>query len=111
MKRHIYLILSIFLISVFCVNKSLAGDKTKKEAKKLERKARDKYLGLGLGFSHSKVIDKATSPLLYKGFGFPYISLNYFVHSDKRIKSLEIDFAFNQLNTRTETLNIFLRFI
>ena len=103
MKKQIYLIFSIFLISVFCVNISIAGEKSKKEEKKAIRKARNKYLGLGLGFSYSKVIDKATSPLLYKGFGFPYVSLNYFVHSDKRIKSLEIDFAFNMLHTRTET--------
>lgn len=75
----------------------------KKATRKLERKARDKYLYLGLGFSYIKAIDNVTSPLMYKGFQFPYTSLGYLVHSKNRIKTLEIDFSFGWLETRTET--------
>jgi hypothetical protein len=77
--------------------------KEKKAERKNERKARDKYLGLGLGFSYVKVTDNATSPLLYKGFNFPFASIDYLVHSDKRIKTLEAGFSFGWLKTRTET--------
>jgi hypothetical protein len=80
-----------------------AGGKEKKEARKQKRKARDKYLVTGLGFSHVKVADKATSPLLYKGFEFPYAGIGYFNHSERTIKTLETEFSFGWLKTRTET--------
>jgi len=71
--------------------------------KKAERKARDKYLGLGLGMSYIKVTDNTTSPLMYKGLQFPAAKLDYLVHSVKIIKTLETDFSFGWLSTRTET--------
>lgn len=73
----------------------------KKETRKLKRKARDKYMYMGMGFSHVKVTDNVTSPLLYKGFQFPYVSLGYLNHSKKRIKTLEVDFSFGFLKSRT----------
>lgn len=76
---------------------------TKKETRKLIRKSRDRYLGLGLGFSHIKVVDNTTSPLMYKGFQMPYSSLGYLIHSKKRIKTFEIDFSFGFLKSRTNT--------
>lgn len=72
-------------------------------SKKAERKARDKYLGIGLGSAWVKVTDNATSPLLYKGFVFPAAKLDYLVHSERIIKTLEADFSYGNLFTRTET--------
>ncbi|MCD4676378.1 MAG: hypothetical protein K8S18_10345 [Desulfobacula sp.] len=76
--------------------------KAKKE-RKLERKNRDKYLGMGLGVSYIRVLDKGTSPLIYKGLQFPFTSFGYLVHSGKMIKTIETDFSFGWLNTRTQT--------
>jgi hypothetical protein len=76
---------------------------TKKEDRKLKRKARDKYAYMGFGFSHVKVADNNTSPLMYKGFQFPYASLGYLNHSKKNIKTLEVDFSFGFLKSRTES--------
>ena len=75
------------------------GVKTRKEL----RKARDKYLSIGSGFSYIKVIDNATSPLLYKGLQIGNASLGYLVHSGERIKHFDLDFNFGWLKTRTET--------
>ena len=69
--------------------------------KKAERKARDRYLGLGSGFSYVKVRDETTSPLLYKGPTIPAV-FNYLVHSERVIKSLDVDFSFGFLHTNTE---------
>ncbi len=103
MKSNISMfLLSLFILFIFSMTAN-AGDKGKKELKKSERKARDKYLGLGLGVSFVKVLDQATSPLLYKGWEFPYASLGYLTHSEKVIKTLETDFSFGWLKTRTET--------
>lgn len=73
----------------------------KKETKKLVRKARDKYLYMGLGFSYIKVIDNNTSPLMYKGFQFPYTSIGYLNHAKNRIQTFEVDFSFGWLKPRT----------
>ena len=75
----------------------------KKEVRKQKRKARDKYLYLGLGFSYIKVTDNITSPLMYKGFQFPYTSIGYLNHSKKKIQTLELDFSFGWLKSRTES--------
>ncbi len=92
------------LLLMILMNQSVyASDTEKKEIKKAERKARDKYLGLGLGFSCVKLMDQATSPLLYKGFNFPFASLGYLTHSDKRIKTLETDFSYGNLKSDIET--------
>jgi hypothetical protein len=94
----------LFLFLFALMGKPLQSrDKVKKDLKKTERKARDKYLGLGLGFSKVKVMDGATSPLLYKGLNIPYISLGYLTHSEKIIKTFETDFSFGNLKSRTET--------
>lgn len=82
---------------------SQGADNEKRELKKTERKARDKYLGLGLGLSYLNTMDQATSPLKYKGFNFPFASLGYLTHSDKRIKTLESDFSFGNLHSGVET--------
>ena len=88
----------LLLSSIFC----FAQDKTKKESRIQERKARDKYLVTGFGGSIVKALDHATSPLIYKGFA-PAASLGYLVHSEKVIKALETDFSFGFLNPRTES--------
>jgi hypothetical protein len=99
-------IIPCILIAFFIVGASLAAlphDKLKREQRKLERKARDKYLGLGMGGSYIKVIDNATSPLLYRGLTIPFVSLGYLTHSEKIIKTFEADFSFGELKSRTET--------
>jgi hypothetical protein len=106
LRFYVVLINVLFLFSIGVVPTKICkaqDTNEKKEARKLECKARDKYLGLGLGFSYIKIIDNVTSPLLYKGFQFPYASLGYMTHSKKRIKTLEVDFSFGWLKTRTET--------
>jgi len=80
-----------------------AHDQEKRQQRKTERKARDKYLGLGTGGSYTKVIDNATSPLLYRGISIPFLSLGYLTHSEKIIKTFEADFSFGELESRTET--------
>jgi hypothetical protein len=91
------------LICAFWLQTSLASEKSSKEERKTERKSRDKYLGVGTFFSYAKVIDNTTSPLLYKGFNFPGASFGYLVHSAKRIKTFETEFAAGNLKTSTET--------
>jgi hypothetical protein len=103
MKRSsLFLFFIIFQVLIIAVP-GYSKDKGRRQQKKLERKSRDKYLGLGLGFSYMKVIDNATSPLLYKGLNIPFASLGYFTHSDRIIKTFETDFSYGQLKTRTET--------
>ncbi len=72
-------------------------------SKKEIRKARDKYLSLGTGLSYMKVIDNATSPLLYKGFQIGNAYIGYQVHSPERIKHIDVNFGFGWLKTRTKT--------
>lgn len=74
-----------------------------KSERKAVRKARDRHLGFGFGMAYIRVMDQATSPLVYKGLQYPAAKLDYQVHSDKIIKSLEADFSFGYLYTRTET--------
>jgi hypothetical protein len=100
--KLLHALVSVILAFIICLP-AFAGDNEKKELKKAERKARDKYLGLGLGFSYVKAMDQATSPLLYKGFNFPFVSLGYLTHSEKRIKTFETDFSFGNLNSTIET--------
>lgn len=93
----------IFLVSLFIMPALCLSQETdKKEARKLNRKARDKYLVTGFGGSIVKAVDNATSPLMYKGFA-PATSLHYFVHSEKVIKAFETDFCFGWLKPRTES--------
>lgn len=100
----IILLIILFTIGLSPDRHCIAQDSiSNKEAKKLVRKARDKYGYFGLGFSHINVVDNTTSPLNYKGFQFPYTSFGYLNHSKKRIKTLEIDFSFGFLESRTET--------
>jgi hypothetical protein len=102
--KHKFPLALISLLLAFMVSLPIyAGDKEKRELKKTERKARDKYLGMGLGFSCVKVMDQATSPLLYKGLNFPFASLGYMTHSDRVIKTFETDFIYGKLKSRTET--------
>lgn len=100
MKKPTRIFILFFLL--FCTLFSFAQNNQKKEERKKIRKARDKYLVTGFGGSCVKATDNATSPLMYKGFASA-ASLNYFVHSEKVIKSLETDFSFGFLNSRTES--------
>ncbi|MEZ5083988.1 MAG: hypothetical protein R2750_11150 [Bacteroidales bacterium] len=97
------LLVLVFLFAFSLIYAQEENPDENKTTKKMIRKARDRYLGLGLGFSYMKVIDNTTSPLLYKGLQFPYAKLDYLVHSENRIKTLETEFSFGWLNTRTET--------
>jgi len=101
-QKHI--LISIFLIFGIVIanakQETLSeGVKTKKEL----RKSRDKFLSIGSGLSYIKVIDNATSPLLYNGLQIGNASLGYLVHSKERIKHIDVDFNFGWLKTRTET--------
>jgi len=103
MRYKLPLILfSMFVIMLSSIT-SQGADKEKRDLKRTERKARDKYLGLGLGFSYVNVMDQSTSPLKYKGFNIPFASLGYLTHSDKRIKTFETDFSFGNLKSSIET--------
>jgi len=103
MKRRLPIILLSLFLAIMVSQQAHARDKEKRQLKKTERKARDKYLGLGLGFSYVKVTDQATSPLMYKGWNFPYASLSYLTHSEKIIKTFETDFSFGNLKSSIET--------
>lgn len=103
MKKSLLSIISIFFLILLIAVPGYSMDKERRQQKKLERKSRDKYFGLGLGCSYMKVIDNATSPLLYKGLNIPFVSLGYLTHSDRIIKTFETDFAYGKLKTRTET--------
>ena len=100
-RTAIVLILFFFIVGFSTSQENLENQK--KNPKKAERKLRDKYLALGLGASYIKVMDQATSPLLYKGLQFPAMKLDYLVHSSRIIKTLETDFSFGWLKTRTGT--------
>ncbi len=103
MKRRFSFVLLLLFLLIIVSLPAHSRDKEKRELKKTERRARDKYLGLGLGFSYVKVTDQATSPLLYKGFNFPFASLGFMTHSDKIIKTFETDFSFGNLKSDIET--------
>jgi len=98
MKKLTPIIIFVFLL--FAPALCLSQDSSKKENRKLERKARDKYLVTGFGGNIVKAVDNATSPLLYKGFG-PAASVSYLVHSEKVIKAFETDFSFGWLKPPT----------
>lgn len=102
MVKKAFVLLALFFAFSFIYAQDTVSI-TKKEANKMVRKARDRYLGLGLGTNDIKVIDNTTSPLLYKGFQFPYAKLDYLIHSTVRIKTLESEFSFGWLSTRTQT--------
>lgn len=101
MNRVLFIL--VFIASALLVSAQQAENPDEPSSKKAIRKARDKYLGLGLGFSYVRVTDNATSPLSYRGWQFPAAKLDYLVHSDRIIKTLETDFSFGFLSTRTET--------
>jgi len=105
MRLIIFLGVFLFLFQQLEASRNFSSpaDKEKKEARTLEKKSRDRYLGLGLGFSRVKVIDQATSPLLYKGTEFPFLSLGYLTHSYRIVRTFEIDFSMGSLKTRTNT--------
>ena len=103
-------IVLLFCIFLFLFQHTEAGnhfllpaDKEKKEARELEKKARGRYLWLGIGLSYVKLIDNATSPLLYKGVEFPFISFGYLAHSEKKVRTFELDYSSGSLKTRTNT--------
>lgn len=107
MQRKYLITVYLIFFFLFGINSwsfiQAQDNNSKKEIRKLKRKSRDKYAYLGLGFSHIKVTDNNTSPLMYKGFQFPYTSIGYLNHSKKSIKTLEVDFSFGWLQSRTET--------
>lgn len=106
-RKFVCLIVLFFLIgstdSQVWSQQSESPKVERKAARKSKRKARDKYLGFGIGGAYVKVIDNATSPLQYDGFVFPEAKVDYLVHSEKIIKTLEADFSYGSLSTRTET--------
>jgi hypothetical protein len=102
MKSIIYITLFL-IIPLLLLQRAFGSETEKREERRTERKARDKYLAAGPLFSFVKVVDHTTSPLLYKGFNFPGASIGYLVHSEKRIKTLESDFAAGNLKTSTVT--------
>ncbi|MCB2218901.1 MAG: hypothetical protein KQI35_00800 [Bacteroidetes bacterium] len=87
----------ILLVALGSTSWGQEESKTRKD----ERRERDKYLGLGTGFSYVKVTDNNTSPLRYKGITIP-ANLSFLVHSEKIIKSFETDFSYGNLTTPTE---------
>jgi len=107
MQRQLLITVSLILIFLFGLTPlsycEAQDTINKKDARIIKRKARDKYLYMGLGFSHINVTDNTTSPLMYKGYQFPYTSIGYLNHSKKKIQTLEADFSFGFLNSRTET--------
>ncbi len=98
--RRTLILLTLVLIAI---SVSVQGQSETNNPKKAERKARDRQLGFGIGMAYIRVMDQATSPLVYKGLQFPAAKLDYMVHSDKLIKTLEADFSYGALYTRTET--------
>ena len=99
-KHFIVVIFTLFAVQGITQQQSEEPDAP---SKKQIRKARDKYLAIGSGLSYVKVIDNATSPLLYRGLQPGNASLGYLVHSEERIKHIDVDFNFGWLKTRTET--------
>lgn len=98
------------LILLFFVGMLFPGiaQQENKQSKKEIRKARDKYLELGLGRAYLKVKDQATSPLMYKGPELSALKLDYLVHSDagsdrEVIKTLETEFGFGRLHSSTQS--------
>lgn len=99
MKKRIIALLMLILAGAGFSQGQDAGAVTKKE----ERKARDRYLGLGIGTAFIRVADQATSPLVYQGLQSFAGKVDYLVHSEKVIKTLETDFSYGDLRSRTET--------
>ena len=98
------------LILLFFVGIFLPGiaQQENKQSKKEIRKARDKYLELGMGRAYVKVKDQATSTLMYKCSELSAIKLDYLVHSDagsnrEVIKTLESEFGFCWLHSSTQS--------
>lgn len=100
MSRRLILI-SCFLGFIITTFSQEAIQEKTSSTKKEVRKARDKYLALGMGFSKVKVMDQATSPLLYGGMEIASAKLDYLVHSEKVIKTLEAEFGFGWLKSGT----------
>jgi hypothetical protein len=98
--RHTIILLILVLSAI---SFSVHGQSPADNPKKAERKARDRHLGVGIGMSYIRVMDQATSPLVYKGLQFPAAKLDYMVHSDRLIRTLEADFSYGALYARTET--------
>lgn len=96
------LLIALFILGIFGTGNILAQNSPKKN-KREERKARDRHLGLGLGMAYIGVTDQVTSPLTYSGLQFPAAKLDYLVHSDRIIKTFEVDFSYGNLSSRTET--------
>ncbi len=99
MKIHHFIPGLLFLLLAGTVSAQGADTLSRKE----ERKARDRHLAFGFGSAFIRVMDKATSPLTYQGLQLVAGKLDYQVHSERIIKSLEADFSFGYLNTPTET--------
>ncbi|MBC8488792.1 MAG: hypothetical protein H8D45_22450 [Bacteroidetes bacterium] len=89
---------------LFFINNSFTQEtkSERKQQKKLERKARDKYLNAGIGFAWMSAKDKATSPLLYSGL-IGLGNLEYLVHSDKLIKTFDLAVGAGYLKTNKDT--------
>ena len=92
-------------LSVLFLQQNIVAQETKQERKnrkKTERKARNKYLGAGIGLAKMSAKDKATSPLLYSGPS-AIANLDYLVHSDKLIKTVEFAAGASMLLTDEDT--------
>lgn len=100
MLKSIFKLILILLVLSTGLQSSIGQEVNPKKA---ERQARDKYLGFGFGTAYVKVTDNTTSPLLYQGWVFPAAKVDYLVHSERIIKTFEVDFSYGSLSTRTET--------
>ncbi len=95
----------LMFLSVLFLQQNIVAQETKQERKnrkKTERKARNKYLGAGIGLAKMSAKDKATSPLLYTG-PTAIANLDYLVHSDKLIKTVEFAAGASMLLTDEDT--------
>lgn len=103
--RRFIILFNVLLFTCFISLEGFAQDHTteRKQLKKAERKARDKYLNAGLGILKMSGKDKATSPLLYSG-PTAMFDLEYLVHSDQLIKTFDLSFAIGMLRTDKNTI-------
>jgi hypothetical protein len=89
-------LLAFSILSLESLSQEIKSDK--KQLKKAERKARDKFLSSGFGVLKMSGKDKATSPLLYSG-PTAMLDLEYLVHSDNIIKTFDLSAAVGILRT------------
>ena len=96
--RHISLFLLLCSLFLFQNGFSQETKAERKVKRKTVRKARDKYLGAGVGIFKMSAKDQATSPLLYSGTG-AIGNLQYLVHSEELIETFDLSFGGGNMRT------------